>query len=307
MPSVDAQARLVITPSTWSFSLFTDQLPVTSRDSFLRFKSHTTMGVEPSQRTRPSLDGILDLLADLDDEQAALLLNDFDHTAHNNVPVAKAIDLFEGFPHAKRNTRVRPYNWPEKRISSAPAASGTRQFSSTAAAPDVGLRVPSHAMQHGEPPSRRDAAKQEPSLFGHVTQSFHPECSLVSPPAPDTPLSPQKRTYKRINRPELPSTTPNPLNPPDLRMLLAAYLADAPPVSPTLSSASFSSLTTLSTLDDDEDIREPCLDVLEPRRASLTLCATRGLGLGFCGEPAGNIGGIFEVLGSEEPGRGARV
>ncbi|KAK3898986.1 hypothetical protein C8A05DRAFT_18514 [Staphylotrichum tortipilum] len=134
-------------------------------------------------RSRSSIDRVIELLADLEETQITLLLDDLNHTTSSNVPVTDAIALFEHHasrpkrrscrsPSPMRTLQAELERRHSKRVSAVPAAT-------TPSAGGGGISA-------AEPrPRRRSAAPQSP-LFPQ---------SAVSPPPPtpapsSTPLAP---------------------------------------------------------------------------------------------------------------------
>ena len=67
----------------------------------------TDFDFSPYYRDTVGFDRVFDLLADLQDTQISLLLDDFNHTTDSNVPVSKAIALFD--PRAEKPTPKHPF------------------------------------------------------------------------------------------------------------------------------------------------------------------------------------------------------
>ncbi|RYP79606.1 hypothetical protein DL769_002845 [Monosporascus sp. CRB-8-3] len=232
-------------------------------------------------RTKPSVDSVVDLLAGLDDNQAEALLRDLNHTAPSNVPVAEALDLFEG-PDASRTARRRTI------------------FLKTVS--NLDLRSPL-AMN---PPSPTTRTTTRQYVGGDVGRTL----PVVEPAVPGRPRSAGSpdpaaqqyrgyRAYRRISRP-----WPAMASPSDVRDLLMAYLSGDSPSSASSSSAASlasGSPTTPRTVrtspfcpmaGEAED--SPALDLLEPSPAR-----ARGAlpGLAPVLPPAhDSMSGIFEVL-----------
>jgi hypothetical protein len=232
------------------------------------------MPTRAHHRSRSSIDRVFDLLADLQDNQIALLLEDLNHTTPSNVPVSEAIAFFSPdsscrpkrlIPRPSSPTLRQPPDWaPQgKRISSVPEP----------------FTRPKTAIQPSQTPSS--------ALFPTM-----PTPEPLRRPSTATPSSiQQSRTlsYKRISRPSgmLLSTTAIP----DPHNLLVAYLSDAPissvtslPTTPQLASP-FSPMATGAVAAE--------LDLLEPSPMRTPL------GYGRAGQDlAENMCNIFEILAS---------
>ncbi|RYP39433.1 hypothetical protein DL767_002167 [Monosporascus sp. MG133] len=230
-------------------------------------------------RAKPSVDSVVDMLVGLDDNQAEALLRDLNHTAPSNVPVAEALDLFEG-PDASRSPRRRTMFL--KTVSTLDLRS------------PLGMNPPfptTTTRQHAGGDVGRTASAIEPAA----------PCRPRSAGSPDPATQQYRgyRAYRRISRP-----WPAMASPSDLRDLLMAYLSGDSPSSASSSSAASlasGSPTTPRTIrmspfcpmaGEPED--SPALDLLEPSPAR-----TRGALLGFAPvlpPPHDNMSGIFEVL-----------
>ncbi|RYP91740.1 hypothetical protein DL770_002181 [Monosporascus sp. CRB-9-2] len=231
-------------------------------------------------RAKPSVDSVADLLAGLDDNQAEALLRDLNHTAPSNVPVAEALDLFEG-PDASRPARRRTIFL--KAVSNLDLRS------------PLGMNPPfptTTTSQHAGGDVGRTASDIEQAT----------PCRPRSAGSPDPAAQQYRgyRAYRRISRP-----WPAMASPSDLRDLLMAYLSGDSPSSASSSSAASlasGSPTTPRTIrmspfcpmaGEAED--SPALDLLEPSPAR-----TRGALPGFAPvllpPPHDNMSGIFEVL-----------
>ncbi|KAK2075241.1 hypothetical protein P8C59_009384 [Phyllachora maydis] len=197
----------------------------------------------PNQRSRPSLDYVLDLLADLDDGEVSVLLDDFNHTTASNITVSDAIELFEkARPSARSGKQCDSASLcPQplgKRISSAPAAipSPTRSAPPPPVAPQPIPSRPQTPVAPAEPaPSAADL---------DVPDSPEPAERPRTAGGTQGGSRARPRAYKRISRPA-PRLT-NPLASPDLCDLLASYLAElpSPPVSPLSLGGGVPSLTS---------------------------------------------------------------
>ncbi|CAJ2507302.1 Uu.00g084880.m01.CDS01 [Anthostomella pinea] len=146
------------------------------------------MPVKSYHRSRPSVDRVLDLLADLDENQVEALLLEAESTIASNIPVAKGIDFFE------RPTSTQP---PRRKFLTS-----------------LSLRKQSSLRRR---PSKRAASAQEPMTTSAalMRNSSEPTQNMKKTP----------RSYKRISRPLL--SLPSPTATADLSEMLAAYLLDA--------------------------------------------------------------------------------
>ncbi|RYP06218.1 hypothetical protein DL764_003310 [Monosporascus ibericus] len=229
-------------------------------------------------RAKPSVDSVVDMLAGLDDNQAEALLRDLNHTAPSNVPVAEALDLFEG-PDASRATRRRTIFL--KAVSNLDLRS------------PLGMNPPfptTTTGQHAGGDVGRTASDIEPVTPGRPRSAGSPD--------PAAQQYRGYRAYRRISRP-----WPAMASPSDMRDLLMAYLSGDSPSSTSSSATSLASgsPTTPRTVrmspfcpmaGEPED--SPALDLLEPSPAR-----TRGALPGFAPvlpPPHDNMSGIFEVL-----------
>lgn len=212
------------------------------------------------------MDQLLELLADLDEDQMDLLLQEANSTVTGNIEVAKGIDFFE-----------RPVSVLQQPPAS-PRIRTSRQFITSLSPRNQSelRRLQNNRLSSApEPPARDDAADH---------------------PAPSTPPRNMSRGYKRISRPwGMPSPTANA----DLRALLAAYLSGVSMPSPSASSASSAATSPASAQapfapSSILEPESPGLDLLEPSPLrSKRSVAAFGKPLE---EPTHNIGGIFEVL-----------
>ncbi|EGS20932.1 uncharacterized protein CTHT_0027710 [Thermochaetoides thermophila DSM 1495] len=215
-------------------------------------------------RRRSSIDRVIDLLADLEESQIALLLEDFNHTTPSNVPVAEAIALFE--QHAakqKRKSSIPPSQPPmiklqtelerrhSKRISVpdpklvqlsqttaavSPTSDNISHSFSLSAHPNPSLIPTNHSSadrhDRNNPPSLTLPPPQSPV---HNQNADNSRPGTVSTSQPQTqsqkaqPPSPshslsRPRSYKRINRPALLSPTATA----ELHLLLQAFFNELP-------------------------------------------------------------------------------
>lgn len=266
------------------------------------------MPTKGHQRSRSSIDRVIDLLADLEDNQISLLLDDLNHTTSSNVAVPDAIALFEHHankprkrscrsPSPLRNLQVELERRHSKRLSAAPE------------------RLSRFRAANSQPPAPRELATPSPSpsppptenLFDQPmfndsfsldlpppTVSFdHPKTSSVGPPPVFRP-----RSYKRISRPMFLSPTATA----ELHLLLLAFFNETPlpPVSP-VTTATPSPTTPLFgfshspfTEFDEVEPHTPGLDLLEP---SPTRTPSFSGGRSLKTMPS--ISSIFEVMRSQ--------
>ncbi|KAI0969745.1 hypothetical protein F4678DRAFT_438059 [Xylaria arbuscula] len=217
-------------------------------------------------RSRSSVDRVLELLAELDDNQMESLLREAESTVAGNIPVSKGIDFFE-----------RPGMAP---TPASPSLPGPRRKFLTSLSP-------------------RKQSELRRRLSKRVSQ--HQAASAANTANPDSLQSSKKtpRSYKRISRPIF--SLPTPAATEDLSVLLAAYLLDAStalPSSSTPSSTLPSPATPRPPFSSSSytqpESKGPELDLLEPSppRAPNSLDIFSGPVKG----PTRKISGIFEVL-----------
>ncbi|KAI0537823.1 hypothetical protein GGR58DRAFT_328602 [Xylaria digitata] len=223
------------------------------------------MSRKSHHRSRSSIDRVLDLLAELDENQMEALLREAESTVSGNIPVSKGIDFFE-----------RPGLIPTPTHPPPPAP--RRKFL-TSLSPRKQTEL------------RRRLSKRA------STQHQDPSAGNVG--SLDSIQSPKKtpRSYKRISRPIF--SLPAPAVTADLAELLAAYLLDAStvlPSSPTPSSTLSSPNTPRSPFSpraqSEREGPEPDLLEPSPSRTPKTLDIFGGPVKG----PTRKISGIFEVL-----------
>ncbi|KAI1825617.1 hypothetical protein F4861DRAFT_185006 [Xylaria intraflava] len=211
-------------------------------------------------RSRSSIDRVLDLLTELDDDQMELLLREAESTVSGNVAVSEGINFFE-------RPGVSPMEIQPPTPSSPP-----RRTLLTSLSPRKQSEIRRRL-------SKRLSSQQDTSA-GHVAHLDSIQSSKKTP-----------RAYKRISRPIF--SLPPPVATADLIELLAAYLMDAS-ATPTSSASSttLSSPTTPRSLFSpftQPENEGPELDLLEPPPVSSIFGNPMK-------EPARNISGIFEVL-----------
>ncbi|KAK0727741.1 hypothetical protein B0T26DRAFT_695578 [Lasiosphaeria miniovina] len=143
------------------------------------------MPTKTHHRSRSSIDRVFDLLADLDDTQITLLLDDLNHTTPSNVPVSSAIALFESGPNrpkrkfGRASSPVRTLHAElerrhSKRISSAPEP---RPRPKTASEPPTGER-----------PTAQNPTRQHFSELQLTTSHLSTQQATVNAPSAPAPL-----------------------------------------------------------------------------------------------------------------------
>ena len=236
------------------------------------------MPTKSHHRSRSSVDRVFDLLADLQDTQISLLLDDFNHTTDSNVPVSKAIALFD--PRAEKPTPKHPFARSSSPVRTLQAELERRHSRRIASAPEPITRPktasppstqkPASPLILETPPLPSEPLPSEPLP---LEKSDRPSL-IISPPETreraNTSSSEQRsgsrgpRSYKRISRPLFLSPTATA----ELHELLLAYLQDTPtsatttatpsPVTPKTSH----SWAFFSPMEPETD--GPGLDLLEP-------------------------------------------
>ncbi|KAK3308549.1 uncharacterized protein B0T15DRAFT_110450 [Chaetomium strumarium] len=260
-------------------------------------------------RSRSSIDRVIDLLADLEENQIAVLLDDLNHTTSSNVPVSDAIALFEHHTSKdiRKNTRSPS---PVRALQVELERRHSRRIS---AAPESGPRAKRASFQ---PP----APRQPTSLSLPVTQptdrpgrsdyTGHNDQSLLTLPSPTHVERPQPssseasssgfrpRSYKRISRPTFLSPTATA----ELHLLLLAFFNGETPASATTTATPSPTTPQFfgmshSPFSSDFELEEPNtpgLDLLEP---SPTRTPSFSSGRSIRTIPS--MGSIFEVLSSQ--------
>ena len=228
------------------------------------------MPTKGHHRSRSSIDRVIDLLADLEDTQIALLLDDLNHTTSSNVPVTDAIALFEhhaGKPKRKscrspspmRTLQVELERRHSKRMSSAPEPRPrlrttvsqllpAARLPPTAYLPPLAPPAPTPAQAlvpspaQAPAPTPAQAPVQAPALAPEKTLFDRPSLMLSPPPVPVEPRprtssAPSSRlrshSYKRVSRPMFsPQLQLSPTATAELHLLLLAFFNETP-VSPT--------------------------------------------------------------------------
>ncbi|KAK3951733.1 hypothetical protein QBC32DRAFT_157616 [Pseudoneurospora amorphoporcata] len=269
------------------------------------------MPTHARRQSHSSIDRVFDLLADLEETQISLLLDDFNHTTPSNVPVSKAIDLFETDPKrkAKRSSTIRSSS-PVRNLQTELERRHSRRVAAKIAPQHLTTQRP-----QAKPTTPYITTPNDPSR----SLSFSSSASEYS----DRPVTPtdvsstpsfRARSYKRISRPTLLSPTATA----ELHELLMAYLYETPSssnlTSATTSSAPsptthgpasrfspFSSSSFMSSANQTRAMEpEPFFDLFEPSPARAPVSAFGSFGGRTRAEPAAavNISGIFEVLAS---------
>ncbi|KAK0629567.1 hypothetical protein B0T17DRAFT_190354 [Bombardia bombarda] len=268
-------------------------------------KTHT----HTHHRARSSIDRVFDLLADLQENQIAVLLDDLNHTTTSNVPVSQAIALFEPGSPKKHKRALERSSSPvrtlhaelqrrhSKRMSSAPEPLQRPRSSSHSSSPRQSMSLEPSIPE--TPPFSQDMSFDRPARPS-LTLSL-PDAPLERPKTATDQTKPAKpRSYKRISRPYLsPSETA------ELQELLLAYLYDDHPVSATTTATSspatpdalpsrFSPFSRMRIPTEPEP-DTPALGLLEP---SPTRLPQPRFTFRRAGEPTESMSGIFEVLSS---------
>ncbi|KAK3325974.1 hypothetical protein B0H66DRAFT_144732 [Apodospora peruviana] len=264
------------------------------------------MPTKSHHRSRSSVDRVFDLLADLQDNQIALLLDDLNHTTASNVPVSQAIALFDpGKPKPKPRREFGRSSSPmrtlqaelerrnSKRISSAPEPS----YRPKTASPSSTQQQPASPSIPELPPLERSSARPSLTLSpptNTITRDDRPKTAVSQRSESRGP-----RGYKRISRPLFLSPTATA----ELHELLLAYLSDdtpssatttatPSPVTPPRASPRFGMFSPFSTRELEND-SSPGLDLLEPTPTRLPPHFALGKTVT---EPTDNMSSIFEVL-----------
>ncbi len=230
------------------------------------------MPTKGHHRSRSSIDRVIDLLADLEDTQIALLLDDLNHTTSSNVPVTDAIALFEHHaskpkrkscrsPSPMRTLQVELERRHSKRMSSAPEPRPRLRTTVSQLLPAARL-PPTAYLPPPAPPAPSLAPSPVPLLPPSPVPLLAPSPVSASAPAlapekaifdrpslmlspPPVPVEPRPRTssapssrlrshsYKRVSRPMFsPQLQLSPTATAELHLLLLAFFNETP-VSPT--------------------------------------------------------------------------
>ncbi|KAK3328213.1 hypothetical protein B0T19DRAFT_423932 [Cercophora scortea] len=270
-------------------------------------------------RSRSSIDRVFDLLADLQDSQIALLLDDLNHTTSSNVPVSQAIALFDPSspkPRPKRSIgrssspvralQVELERRHSKRISSAPEMS---RLPRTTSQPSMQAQmqrptspsIPEHP-HYDQSTTVTTSITTTTTNTNTPTTNSRPSLSLTLPESPERPRTATERTpdgcrsrsYKRVSRPLFLSPTATA----ELNNLLLAYLYNDP-ISATTTATPSPNTPTAPThfspffsIEPEPDT--PGLDLLEPSLMRLPDLPFGKRGL----VSKDSMSSIFEVLAS---------
>lgn len=288
-------------------------------------------------RSRSSIDRVFELLADLEETQISDLLDDLSHTTESNVPVSRAIALFENGP-AKPNKKSERSSSPvrtlqaelerrhSKRMSSAPEPRQQQQqqrskrvsqlqhqqldFSFPDFSLDSSPDVSSELIRPASPPTPRAASPVAvPALVPNRPPSRPDRPSLITFSLPESTERPRSanghasdfkaRSYKRISRPTLLSPTATA----ELHALLLAYFNDTPSSAASTATPSPTTPNTgfshslFSFGYEEPEPNVPGLDLLEPS-PTRTPQLSYGFGSGGGLKPKASMSSIFEVMGS---------
>ncbi|KAL2258055.1 hypothetical protein VTK26DRAFT_8782 [Humicola hyalothermophila] len=264
------------------------------------------MPSETHHRRRSSIDQVIDLLADLEESQIALLLDDFNHTTPSNVPVSEAIALFE--QHAARNKRKSDRPTSPVPVMTLQAELERRHSKRISSAPDPWLRA-RPATRSYSPPRQQIAASPEPTPVPAAAPAPEQLDRLDPPPLvssrpvhPETsngpPSASRPRSYKRISRPMILSPTATA----ELHHLLRAFFNDAstsstpsPTPSPTTPNTGtfLSPFSPFSPFEPEPEPFCPGLDLLEPSPTRTPSFSGRSI------RTTTSMSSIFEVLRSQ--------
>ncbi|GAB1314557.1 hypothetical protein MFIFM68171_04767 [Madurella fahalii] len=257
------------------------------------------MPTKSHHRSRSSIDRVLDLLADLEDTQITLLLDDLNHTTPSNVPVSQAIALFEQGPSKPKRKHDRPSSpvrtlqaelerRHSKRISSAPEPRG---WSKTASQPTASRQSTTITVTAIPDPSEQPSDRSHRLSFTLSTPALAGRQETPASPSPE----PRPRSYKRISRPMLLSPTATA----ELHHLLLAYFSDAPVSTTTTATPSPTTPNmggfpaAFSPFEPEPEPITPGLDLLEPSPTRTPqLAADRSI------RTTPSMSSIFEVLRS---------
>ncbi|KAI0472070.1 hypothetical protein GGR56DRAFT_106017 [Xylariaceae sp. FL0804] len=249
-------------------------------------------------RSRSSIDRVLDLLADLDENQIERLLLEAEAAASStNVPVARGIDLFE------RPTSLRAASAPLPTPTPADVPAPAVHAPSTPGAPRRKFLTSLSPRRQSSLRSRPPSTRRPPAGPASPVSPVVVATAAAQPAAKKTP-----RSYKRISRPTF--QLPPQAQGRDLADMLAAFLLEsasspATPRSPLAGARKRAPGRGSAGRkdddddddyydDDDSDDGRPELDLLEPSPArSSGLCSALRSPMR---EPGRNISGIFEIL-----------
>ncbi|KAK4185185.1 hypothetical protein QBC35DRAFT_390075 [Podospora australis] len=261
-------------------------------------------------RSRSSIDRVFELLADLEENQIANLLEDLNHTTKSNVPVSQAIALFEHGP-TKPNKKYERSSSPVRTLQAELERRHSKRLSSAPEPRQQQRSKRASLLQHQQQQQQSTFTFPAVSTDGSsdISSDFVRPASPASPPNPRDVERPRSasgptpefraRSYKRISRPTLLSPTATA----ELHELLLAYFNEAPSStastatpSPTTPSTGFShSLFSFGYEEPEPNV--PGLDLLEP---SPTRTPQPFFGFGGSGglKPKPSMSSIFEVMGS---------
>ncbi|KAI1340996.1 hypothetical protein F5Y15DRAFT_38306 [Xylariaceae sp. FL0016] len=233
------------------------------------------MPTKSHHRSRSSVDRVMDLLADLDENQMELLLQEAESARASNVPVSKGIDFFERPMSTFLPTPIPVQPAPRRKFLTS--LSPRKQSS---------LR-------------RRDSKRRSTQQDPPTTPTAGPRITVETAKPPTKKATRTSRSYKRISRPIFPLPTPAATQ--DLSEMLAAYLLEALPSSPATNSTLSSPVTPRSQIASYPAIEDdsPGIDLLEPSPARLP--KTRDIFGNPMKQPTRKISGIFEVLNDGGP------
>ncbi|KAL2020569.1 hypothetical protein VTK56DRAFT_8157 [Thermocarpiscus australiensis] len=251
------------------------------------------MPTKAHHRSRSSIDRVFELLADLEENQIALLLDDLNHTTSSNVPVSEAIALFEQHstkPRRKLGRSSSPVRTLQtelerrhsKRISSAPEPRPRAKTASQPPNTPQPTASPTPAKQPSAAPDRPSLTLSAPGPSERPKTSAGPSLE-----------EPRPRSYKRISRPTFLSPTATA----ELHLLLSAYFSDAPVSTTTTATPSPATPSTGMSFSPFSQLEPepvtPALDLLEP---SPTRTPSFASGRVIRATPS--MSSIFEVLSS---------
>ncbi|KAL2163054.1 hypothetical protein VTH06DRAFT_6890 [Thermothelomyces fergusii] len=246
------------------------------------------MSTKGHLRKRSSVDRVIDLLADLEESQIALLLDDLNHTTSSNVPVSEAIQLFEqhsGKPRRKSCRSASPIRTLEVELE---RRHSKRVYSKVSAMPEQRVRS---KMSPPTPPAVSPVVDRPPSLPDHPSPSERSRISSgLAPPS-------RPRSYKRISRPMILSPTATA----ELHQLLLAFFNETPvpPASPAITpipspTTPLFGFSNSPFAEIESEPSTPGLDLLEP-----SPIRTPSFSGGRSLKPMPSIGSIFEAFKSQ--------
>ncbi|KAL2146555.1 hypothetical protein VTI28DRAFT_3446 [Corynascus sepedonium] len=268
------------------------------------------MPTKGHHRSRSSIDRVIDLLADLEENQITLLLDDLNHTTSSNVPVTDAIALFEQHANKSKRRSCRSPS-PMRTLQVELERRHSKRVSRLSNVPDTWSRSRPSATQPPISPEPATALPPSPPTPPAVFQPFDrpaspehssptlpPSVSIESPKITSgPPPSFRPRSYKRISRPMFLSPTATA----ELHQLLLAFFNETPvlPASPA-TTATPSPTTPLFGFshspftDFESEPSTPGLDLLEP-----SPIRTPSISGGRSLKTMPSIGSIFEAFKSQ--------